>query len=91
MGSELEIDNWSFAADGVASIHLTLLIERDAAMARSLRLEFAGAIYHLLARGNERRRIFRGEADREQFLALLERSCARNEVSLLGFVLVEGT
>ncbi len=58
-------------------------------MARPLRLEFAGATYHLLARGNERRRIFRGEGDREQFLALLERSCARYEVSLLGFVLME--
>lgn len=57
-------------------------------MARSLRLEFEGAIYHLLARGNERRRIVRAEADREQFLNLLERSCARYEVSLLAFVLL---
>jgi putative transposase len=58
-------------------------------MARPLRIEFGGAIYHLLARGNERRRVFREDGDREQFLALLERSCARYEVALLSFVLLE--
>ena len=57
-------------------------------MARPLRLEYAGGIYHLLARGNERRAIFREERDREQFLELLERSCARYDASLLGFVLL---
>ncbi len=58
-------------------------------MARALRIEYEGAIYHLLARGNERRRIFRAAGDREQFLALVERSCARYEVSLLSYVLLE--
>ncbi|WP_425470237.1 transposase [Thiocapsa rosea] len=32
-------------------------------MARPLRLEFAGALYHVTARGNERRSIFLGDAD----------------------------
>ncbi len=57
-------------------------------MARPLRLEFEDAIYHVLARGNERQPVFRSERDREQFLSLLERSCGRYEVSLLVFVLM---
>ncbi|MGE5277091.1 MAG: REP-associated tyrosine transposase [Acidobacteriota bacterium] len=40
-------------------------------MARPLRLEFPGAVYHVTARGHDRTSIFREEADREKFLALL--------------------
>jgi putative transposase len=32
-------------------------------MARRLRLEFAGALYHVTACGNERRSIFLGDTD----------------------------
>ena len=32
-------------------------------MARKLRLEYAGALYHLTARGNERQTIFRDDAE----------------------------
>ena len=42
-------------------------------MARPLRLEFAGAVYHLTARGNARRDIFLDDADRGRFLSLLAR------------------
>ena len=44
-----------------------------AAMARQLRLEFPGALYHLTARGNAREAIYRDDVDRELFLALLGR------------------
>jgi REP-associated tyrosine transposase len=37
-------------------------------MARLLRVEFAGAIYHLTSRGNARQRVFFTDADRELFL-----------------------
>ena len=37
-------------------------------MARLLRLQFAGAIYHVTVRENERRRIFKDDKDRERFL-----------------------
>ena len=37
-------------------------------MARALRLEYAGAIYHVTARGNERRAIFHSDRDRLRFL-----------------------
>jgi putative transposase len=49
------------------------------AMARPLRIEFAGALSHLTARGNERRAIFLGktEDDRQRFLGVLAETCDR--------------
>lgn len=40
-------------------------------MARPLRLEFEGAVYHITARGNARQDIFLGDEDRVGFLAVL--------------------
>ena len=40
-------------------------------MARPLRIERAGGRYHVTARGNERRDLFRGDSDRYRFLELL--------------------
>ena len=37
-------------------------------MARPIRVEFAGAVYHVMARGNERREIYRDDEDRRRFL-----------------------
>jgi putative transposase len=42
-------------------------------MARPLRLEFPGALYHLTARGNAQQPIFLDEMDRRRFLQLLSR------------------
>ena len=41
-------------------------------MARPLRIEFPGAVYHVTSRGNERREIFRNDQDRKTFLDTLE-------------------
>jgi len=41
-------------------------------MARPLRIEFEGAFYHVTARGNERRRIYYGQADYEKFKTYLQ-------------------
>jgi REP element-mobilizing transposase RayT len=41
-------------------------------MARKLRVQYEGAIYHVTVRGVERRRIFRDDRDRERFLMCLE-------------------
>jgi putative transposase len=46
-------------------------------MARAIRIEYPGAVYHITARGNRRARIFDDEADRERFLAFLGAACAR--------------
>jgi hypothetical protein len=40
-------------------------------MARPLRIEYDGALYHVTSRGNERRAAFRDDTDRELFLNTL--------------------
>ena len=57
-------------------------------MARPLRLEFEGAIYHITARGNRLERIFASDADRARFLEILSRSLPRFEVEFHGYVLL---
>jgi len=46
-------------------------------MARPLRIEFPGAVYHLTARGNRRENIFFSDEDREGFLQILDRTVSR--------------
>ncbi|KAA0893453.1 REP-associated tyrosine transposase [Oryzomonas rubra] len=46
-------------------------------MARSLRIEYPGAFYHVTSRGNERKDIFKSQKDREKFLDYLESSAER--------------
>jgi REP element-mobilizing transposase RayT len=43
-------------------------------MSRPLRLDHAGALWHVTARGNERREIFVDDGDRREFLRLLGRT-----------------
>jgi hypothetical protein len=43
-------------------------------MARPLRIEYPGAHYHVMSRGNERRPIVRDDADREKRLDWLRRT-----------------
>ena len=43
-------------------------------MARPLRLEHPGALWHVTARGNERGDVFRDDADRREFLSVLGRT-----------------
>ena len=46
-------------------------------MARPLRLDLPGAFWHITSRGNERKNIFRSDADRRLFLELLGRVSRR--------------
>ncbi|WMN60894.1 transposase [Pseudoalteromonas xiamenensis] len=46
-------------------------------MSRPLRLQFAGALYHVTSRGNERQTIYRDEDDFARFLAVLTSVCER--------------
>jgi len=57
-------------------------------MARPLRIEFKGALYHILSRGNERRNIFFGDADYKVFLGVLEEMSERFEVDIFAYVLM---
>ena len=46
-------------------------------MARPLRIEFAGALYHFTARGNAQQDIYLDDDDRNNFLELITRACNR--------------
>lgn len=46
-------------------------------MARKLRIQFPGAIYHVMSRGDRREDIFRDDIDRESFLQTLSDACAK--------------
>lgn len=46
-------------------------------MARKLRLEYAGAIYHVISRGNYRADVFRTGATKEAFLKCLGEACGK--------------
>jgi len=46
-------------------------------MARPLRIEFPGAFYHVTARGNEQKDVFKSQKDREKFLAYLATASER--------------
>ena len=45
-------------------------------MARPLRIQFPGAVYHVISRGNQRKAIVRDDADREKRLDWLRRALA---------------
>jgi len=46
-------------------------------MARPLRLEFAGALYHVTSRGDRREEIYSDDQDRQIWLDTLGRACDR--------------
>jgi putative transposase len=57
-------------------------------MARKLRIQFPGAIYHVMSRGDRREDIFRDDFDRESFLATLEAACAKTSWQVHAFCLM---
>ena len=57
-------------------------------MARAVRIEYGGAFYHVMARGNRRERIFRGEADRLLFYQTLGEACERTGWRVHAWVLM---
>ena len=57
-------------------------------MSRPLRVEFAGALYHVTARGNAREKIFLDDADRQTFLELLAREVRQQHWRLYAYCLM---
>jgi hypothetical protein len=49
-------------------------------MARPIRVEYEGAVYHVTALGNERRRVFRDDQDRPRFVDTLAECADRSGV-----------
>ena len=58
-------------------------------MARPLRIEFPGAIYHVTSRGNARQDIFLDDEDRLAFLAVLGKVVARFQVLVHAYCLMD--
>ena len=57
-------------------------------MARPLRIEFPGALYHVTSRGNERKAIFREDGDRTRFLERLAAVVARQRLRIHAYALM---
>lgn len=57
-------------------------------MARPPRLEFSGAVYHVIARGNEQRDVFRDDSDRELYLRRLAHYQCRFRFRLYAYCLM---
>ena len=57
-------------------------------MARSVRFEFAGAYYHVMARGNQRKAIFKDDDDRRFFLTCLSECCEKTGWRVHAWVLM---
>jgi REP element-mobilizing transposase RayT len=58
-------------------------------MARKLRLEYAGAIYHVMSRGDRREPIFKDDDDRKVFLKTLGEACGKTGWEVHAFCLMD--
>ncbi|MCP4453177.1 MAG: hypothetical protein GY809_17080, partial [Planctomycetes bacterium] len=58
-------------------------------MARPIRIEYEGAASHATIRGNERRALFKTDADRERFIQALSDSVERYSIRLYLYCLME--
>ena len=76
MGSDLDI----------LTIYFTDVKRRG--MARPLRLQFPGATYHVISRGNNREPIFLKDSDRLKFLELLGRLTERFDTRIYAYCLM---
>lgn len=57
-------------------------------MARKLRVEYPGAIYHVMNRGDRRELIFMDDADRQRFVETLGEACAKTGWQVHAYVLM---
>ncbi len=57
-------------------------------MARPLRIEYEGALYHIATRGNERRNIYFSRGDYEKFFEYVKEAIERHGIILYAYVLM---
>ena len=57
-------------------------------MARKLRVEYPGAIYHVMNRGDHREAIYRDDTDRQRFLGTLAEGCVKTGWHIHAFCLM---
>ncbi|MCP4371602.1 MAG: addiction module toxin RelE [Deltaproteobacteria bacterium] len=58
-------------------------------MARPWRIEFEGALYHILSRGNERKNIYHDSEDRLSFMDCLGEMSERFEIAVFAYILMD--
>jgi putative transposase len=58
-------------------------------MPRQVRIQFPGAVYHLMARGDRREGIFKDEKDREMLLRTLAQACAKTGWRVHAWILMD--
>jgi hypothetical protein len=57
-------------------------------MSRKLRIEYPGAMYHVMNRGDQREDIFRDDQNRQKFLATLGEACVKTEWQVHAYCLI---
>src|SRR5213082_635326 len=57
-------------------------------MARPLRVQYPGAVYHVMARGNQGRDLFRDDQDRQRWLKALAEACQKTGWRVHAYVLM---
>ena len=57
-------------------------------MARRVRVQYPGAVYHVMNRGDHQERIFRDDDDRRQFLSTLTECCEKTGWQIHAFCLM---
>ena len=57
-------------------------------MPRKVRVEYPGAIYHVMSRGDRREDIFFDSTDRQDFLKTLGEACAKADFQVHAFCLM---
>ena len=60
-------------------------------MARPLRIEFPGAIYHVTSRGDRREPIFADDEDRRALLSVVAEALDRFEATMVAYCLMGNT
>src|ERR1043165_2240752 len=58
-------------------------------MARKLRVQYAGAIYHVMNRGDRREAIFKDDSDRIRFMETLAEACVKTGWRVHAYCLME--
>lgn len=58
-------------------------------MARPLRIEFPGAVYHVTSRGDRREAIFEDDQDRHAFLGVIAQATERFDAAILAYCLMD--
>ena len=71
-----------------AHIDTAALLVLASQMGRKPRVEYAGALYHVMCRGNRREEIFQCDGDRNTFLRTLGEVCERTGWRICAYVLM---